>query len=46
MAVIREFDTAAGVVTVPPSNVREGLPVRLREPGELASARTVDNGTD
>lgn len=46
MAVIKKFDTAAGVVTVPPSNVREGLPVRLREPGEIAAARIIDNGTD
>lgn len=46
MAVVLQFDTAEGVVTVPPANVREGLPVRLREPGELAAVRNTENGND
>lgn len=46
MAVVLEFDIAEGVVIVPPANAREGLPVRLREPGELAAARPTENGND
>lgn len=44
MTVVREFDTADGVLTVPPSNVREGLPVRARQTAELASALVIDFG--
>lgn len=37
MAVVEVFDTANGVVSVPPANVREGMLAVAREPGELAS---------
>jgi len=37
MAVVEVFDTANGVVSVPPANVREGMLAVARGPGELAS---------
>lgn len=43
MAVIRVFDDADGVVSIPPANARDGLSVIPRGPGELA---TVDNSKD
>lgn len=43
MAVVRVFDDADGVVTVPPANARDGLSVSPRGPGALA---TVDNGAN
>ena len=35
--VVAGFDSADGVVTVPPSDVREGLPVEIRSQNRLAS---------
>jgi len=43
MAVIRVFDDADGVVSIPPANAHEGLAVITRGPGGLAS---VENDTD
>lgn len=38
LAVVKVFDGADGVVTIPPANARDGLPVVNRGPGGLASA--------
>jgi len=43
MAVVRVFDDADGVVSIPPANARDGMSVSPRGPDELAS---VGNGTD
>lgn len=40
MAVVRAFDDAGGVVSIPPANAQDGLPVSIRATNGLAS---VDN---
>ena len=40
MAVVRAFDDAGGVVSIPPANAQDGLPVNVRPANGLAS---VDN---
>ena len=37
MAVVRAFDDAAGVVSIPPANAQDGLPVSVRATNGLAS---------
>jgi RND family efflux transporter MFP subunit len=44
-AVVKAFDRADGVVAVPPSNVRNGLPVAVEMPGRLASGGGLASGS-
>ncbi|MDJ0812771.1 MAG: efflux RND transporter periplasmic adaptor subunit [Woeseiaceae bacterium] len=47
LAVVRNFDMAEGVVVVPPSNARDGLPVRVQSDNRLAGgAATLAHGAE
>lgn len=43
-AIVRAFDLGDGVVAVPPSNVRDGLPVKVAMRGRFASAGGAASG--
>ena len=43
-AVVRSFDSAEGVVAIPPANVRDGLPVSVRMQTSLASSGGTPSG--
>ena len=44
--LVRNFDTADGVVAVPPSNVRDGLPVEIQADRRLAGGATLSLGAE
>ena len=44
VAVVREFDTADGVVAIPPANSREGLPVEVQSESRVAGGGSVSVG--
>ena len=46
MAVVKVFDGADGVVTIPPANARDGLAVTARRPDGLAPAGGSQNGAN
>ncbi len=46
MAVVRAFDDAAGVVSIPPANAQDGLPVSVRATNGLASVDNVVPGAE
>ena len=45
LAIVRNFDTADGVVVIPPSNARDGLPVEV-QPQRLAGGATLGVGAE
>jgi RND family efflux transporter MFP subunit len=45
-AIVRNFDTAEGLVTIPPSNVREGLPVQIQSDSRVAGGATLTLGAE
>ena len=44
--IVRNFDTADGVVAIPPSNVRNGLPVEIRADRRMAGGATLTLGAE
>ena len=44
VAVVREFDTADGVVAIPPANSRDGLPVVIQSESRVAGGVSVSVG--
>ena len=44
--IVRNFDTADGVVTIPPSNARDGLPVEVRSDRRMAGGATLSLGAE
>ena len=44
VAVVREFDTADGVVAIPPANSRDGLPVVIQSESRVAGGGSVSVG--
>lgn len=44
--IVRNFDTAEGVVAIPPSNVREGLPVQVHSDRRVAGGATLTLGAE
>jgi len=44
VAVVREFDTADGIVAIPPANSRDGLPVVVQSERRVAGAGSVTVG--
>lgn len=44
VAVVREFDTADGIVAIPPANSRDGLPVVIQSERRVAGAGSVTVG--
>lgn len=45
-AIIRNFDTADGIVTIPPSSARDGLPVEIQSDRRLAGGATLSLGAE
>ena len=46
LAVVRAFDIAEGVVIVPPSNARDGLPVRVQSESRVAGGAALGLGVE
>ncbi|MDJ0907118.1 MAG: efflux RND transporter periplasmic adaptor subunit [Woeseiaceae bacterium] len=46
LAVVRNFDTAEGVVVIPPSNARDGLPVRIQSERRVAGGAILTLGAE
>ena len=46
LAIVRNFDVAEGVVAVPPSNVRDGLPVQVQSEVRVAGGATLTLGAE
>ena len=46
VAIVRNFDMAEGVVVVPPSNARNGLPVEVRSQQRVAGGAPLDVGAE
>lgn len=44
--VVRNFDTAEGVVTIPPSDARDGLPVEIQSGRRVAGGATLSLGAE
>ena len=44
--IVHNFDTADGVVTIPPSSVRDGLPVEIHSDRRLAGGATLTLGAE
>ncbi len=46
LAVVRNFDIAEGVVVIPPSNARDGLPVEVQSEPRVAGGATLTLGAE
>jgi hypothetical protein len=46
LAIVRNFDTAEGVVVIPPSNARDGLPVQVQSESRVAGGATLTLGAE
>lgn len=44
--IVRNFDTADGIVAIPPSNVRDGLPVEIRADRRMAGGAILTLGAE